>query len=166
MRRSMRGERGHGRLTRRAGVSRDQENIERPGMMRLTDPGGTCDIAITSCLGCDRWWWSASSPDIYMWTVISLAPGPHITGHKDIDPGQAGTDVRYWFPGSVCGASQLCVCCCVSAGGVYLLLLCPTLRPGSMLAPPPSVLVRAGAVIRWYYRDHHSITVSNKSHMD
>ena len=114
MSRSMRGE-GTWDMESR-GEPWSGECIERPGMMRLTDPGGTCDIAITSCLGCDRWWWSASSPDIYMWTVISLAPGPHITGHKDIDPGQAGTDVRYWFPGSVCGASQLCVCCCVSSG--------------------------------------------------
>ena len=164
MRRSMRGERGHGRLTWRAGVRCDQETVLRVWCARLTW-GETCDIAITSCLGCDQW--SASSPDIYMWTVISLAPGPHTLRDTRtlILAGQALMSDTGSQAVSV-GASQLCVCCCVSAGGVYLLLLCPTLTPGSMFAPPPPELVRAGAVIRWYYRDHHSITVSNKSHMD
>ena len=63
MRRSMRGAQGHGRLTGEAAVIRrltlEQEGepaSQMPGYVTddWADPGRTCDIAITSCLECER----------------------------------------------------------------------------------------------------------------
>ena len=120
MRRSMRGERGHGRLTWRAGVIRrlyweagydaldwwprgEHVTLPSPHVSGVTD-----DDQIFTC------------GPLYPW------PRVHITGHKDIDPGGPGRD---WFPVCVRGASQLCVCCCVSAAGLSTCCYCPTLRP-------------------------------------
>ena len=78
-------------------------------------------------------------------------PGtPHIAGHKDIDPGQARQcQATIRLVPNVC-VLRICGC---------LPVVCPPLTPGSTYAPP----LLSTAVIIAYYRDHHSITVSNKS---
>lgn len=140
---------------------RDPLRLRCRGMLRMTGlvsvtPGRTCDIAITSCLQCERWW---SGPrNIYIGTVISWPrDSTHVTGHKDIDPSQAVSGHQDWFQ-------------CV------LLRICPGLpvvlpshvTPGSMLSlttvlPPPWAWDCCSHHYHGYYRDHHSITVSNKS---
>ena len=122
--------------------------------------GRTCDIAITSCLQCERWW---SGPrNIYIGTVISWPrDSTHVTGHKDIDPSKAVSGHQDWFQCSlhryVCVVAYLPDSTC-----------CPTLTRNTRVnalttLPPPWAWDCCSHHYHGYYRDHHSITVSNKS---